>query len=111
MEHSVKSTKFRPGSLSFCWKPIRAEQEFMLQKLREEWESLQVTEKKSLERKKQLVLEKMNLEMEEAQQREMVRLEQEKEQFLRELKERLETEKRKVRLVCYQVGSDPCCLC
>uniref|UniRef100_A0A8B9C7C8 Centrosomal protein of 164 kDa n=1 Tax=Anser brachyrhynchus TaxID=132585 RepID=A0A8B9C7C8_9AVES len=83
---------------------IRAEQEFMLQKLREEWESLQVTEKKSLERKKQLVLEKMKLEMEEAQQEEMVRLEEEKEQFLRELKERLETEKRKVRLVCYRLG-------
>lgn len=69
----------------------------MLQKLREEWESQQVMEKQSLERKQQLVLEKMKLEMEEAQQKEMTELEQEKEQFLSELKETLDREKKKVR--------------
>ena len=84
-------------SLSPCCKPTRAEQEVTLQKLRDEWESQQVMEKESLERKQQLVLEKMKLEMEEAQQKEMTELEQEKEQFLSELKERLDREKKKVR--------------
>lgn len=94
-----------------CCNPTRAEQELALQKLREEWESLQVMEKENMERKKLLALEKMKLEMEEAQQKETIRLEKEKEQFLRELKERLEMEKKKVRLICYQLEPDPCCLC
>lgn len=68
-------------------------------------------EKENMERKKLLALEKMKLEMEEAQQKETIRLEKEKEQFLRELKERLEMEKKKVRLICYQLEPDPCCLC
>lgn len=94
-----------------CCNPTRAEQELALQKLREEWESVQEMEKENLERKKQLALEKMKLEMEEAQQKETIRLEKEKEQFLRELKERLEMEKKKVRLFYYQLEPDPCCLC
>lgn len=87
--------------LSLCsrCKPTRAEQEVALQKLREEWESLQAAEKESLERKQQLALEKMKLETEEAQQKEMIGLEREKEQFLSELKERLDREKQKVRRV------------
>lgn len=78
-------------------KPPRAEQEAALQKLREEWESQQATEKENLERKQQLALEKMKREMEEAQQKEMTELEQEKEQFLRELKDSLDRDKKKVR--------------
>ena len=44
----------------------------------------------------------------EAQQKETIRLKKEKEQFLRELKERLEMEKKKVRLICYKLEPDPC---
>uniref|UniRef100_A0A8C3ERV6 Centrosomal protein of 164 kDa n=1 Tax=Corvus moneduloides TaxID=1196302 RepID=A0A8C3ERV6_CORMO len=81
--------------LCSCSKPTRAEQEAMLQKLREEWESQQLVEKESLERRQQLALEEMKLAMEEARQKEMSELEQEKEQFLSELRERLDREKKK----------------
>lgn len=54
-------------------------------------------EKENLERKQRLLVEEMKLEMEEAQQKEMIGLEQEKERFLSELKERLDSEKKKVR--------------
>lgn len=83
--------------LCSCSKPGRAEQEARLQELREEWESQQLVERESLERKQQLALEEMKLAMEEARQKEMNELEQQKEQFLSELRERLEREKKKVR--------------
>lgn len=80
-----------------CSKPTRAEQEATLQKLREEWESRQLEEEESLQRKQQLALEEMKLAAEEAQQKEMSRLEQEKEEFLSQLRGRLDREKKKVR--------------
>lgn len=89
-------------------KPPRAEQEARLQKLREEWESQQLVEKESLERKQQLALEEMKLAVEEAQQKEMSELEQEKEQFLSELRERLDREKKKVRSLLIPSCSPGC---
>lgn len=86
-------------SLHPLHQPTRAEQEAALQKLREEYESLQKSERERAEETKKCALEKIKLEVEEAQQRERMGLEQEKERVLNEIKERLERERKEVRLM------------
>lgn len=83
-------------SVSIPFSLPRAEQETSLQRLREELESLQKSERANLEQRNKQMLEQLKEEMEALGKREQAALIAEKEEALQQLRERLEGERKEV---------------